>query len=45
MCQKDKRRNTGGAKAEKKNEIKIGKGFWPAENWNFDSNNFYLKIL
>jgi hypothetical protein len=32
MGQKDRRKNTGGSKQKRKNEIKTGKNFWAAEN-------------
>jgi hypothetical protein len=30
---------------EKKKEIKIRKNFCVVENWKFNSNDFYLKII
>ncbi len=40
MGQKDRKRNTSEPKQKRKKEIKIGKDFWAAENWKFDSNGF-----
>jgi hypothetical protein len=34
-----------GQNGKGKKEIKIENDFWAAENWKFDSNVFYLKIL
>jgi hypothetical protein len=44
MGQKD-RRNIGGSKRKRKKEIKIGKNFWAAENWKFDSNGFLFNFF
>jgi hypothetical protein len=40
MNQKDRRRNTSRPKQKRKKDIKIGKGFWAAKDWKFDSKGF-----
>jgi hypothetical protein len=43
MSQKDRRRNTSRPKQKRKKDIKIGKGFWAAKDWKFDSKGFWFK--